>query len=281
MTPLKLFLTAIIFAGILNPETSYAQDVRKLLLQEAIDLSIQSSKQLKASSARKEQADAALDEAKDNRLPSATISGSYLRLASSSVSLKTKALGNGDTTGAGSSPSVNQAFYGIASISLPIFSGGRIRYGIESAKYLQQAVTLDAENDKEAVILNTINAYGNLYKANVTVEVVEENLQQSLLRDSVFSRLEQNGLLARNDLLKAQLQSSNIELSVLDAENNRKITNVNMNLMLGLPEHTVLVIDSSAFETGISLKNLEEYEQLALQNRKDIARAGSPASASG
>ena len=137
-------------------------------------------------------------------------------------------------------------------------------------KYLQQAVMLDAENDKEAVILNTINAYTNLYKASVTVNVVKENLQQSLHRDSVLSRLEQNGLLARNDLLKAQLQSSNIELSVLDAENNREIANVNMNLLLGLPEQTELIIDSSSFEKNINLKNLEEYEQLALQNRKDI-----------
>jgi len=129
---------------------------------------------------------------------------------------------------------------------------------------------LDAENDKEAVILNIINAYINLYKAAVTVNVVRENLKQSLERDSVLSRLEQTGLLARNDLLKSELQSSNIELSVLDAENNRKIANVNMNLMLGLPEQTTLVTDSSTFEKNISLKNLEEYEQLALQNRKDV-----------
>ena len=128
--------------------------------------------------------------------------------------------------------------YGILNVSLPIYAGGRIRYGIESAKYLQQAVMLDAQNDKEGIILNAIKAYINLYKASVTVNVVKENLQQSLYRDSVLSRLEQTGLLARNDLLKAQLQTSNIELSVLDAENNRDIANVNMNLMLGLPEQT-------------------------------------------
>ena len=40
--------------------------------------------------------------------------------------------------------------------------------------------------------------------------------------------------------------------------------------MIGLPEQTELITDSSSFEKNISLKNLEEYEQLALQNRKDI-----------
>jgi outer membrane protein len=267
----KIFFAVIIFLMAYCPLLSRAQDTKQLSLQEAIDLSIKNSKQLKASDARTEQAEGALKEAKDNKLPNASVSGSYLRLTNPNVSLKTKAFGGGtDSTAGGGAPAVNQAAYGIFNISLPIYSGGKIRYGIESARYLQQAVHLDAENDKEAVILNTINAYTNLYKAAVTVNVVKENLQQSLQRDSVLSRLEQTGLLARNDLLKSELQSSNIELSVLDAENNLKIANVNMNLMLGLPEQTTLVTDSSTFEKNISLKNLEEYEQLALQNRKDV-----------
>ncbi len=273
MKKLRIFLTAPLFLIAFSvPLFLPAQDttgIKHLTLQEAIDLSIKNSKQLKASQARIDEATGALSEAKDNKLPNASISGAYLRIPNPTVSLKTKVFGSSDSTGGGG-PSVNQALYGIASVSLPIYSGGRIRYGIESAKYLQQAATLDAENDKESVILNTINAYTNLYKATVTVDVVKENLRQSLQRDSVLSRLEQNGLLARNDLLKAQLQSSNIELSVLDAESNRKIATVNMNLMLGLPEQTELSTDSSSFEKNIGLKNLEEYEQLALQNRKDI-----------
>jgi outer membrane protein TolC len=70
--------------------------------------------------------------------------------------------------------------------------------------------------------------------------------------------------------LKAQLQTSNIQLSVLDAESNRNIANINMNLLLGLPERTVLITDSSNFDKDISIKNLEDYEEIALQNRKDI-----------
>ncbi|MEP7231079.1 MAG: TolC family protein [Ginsengibacter sp.] len=261
----------VFFMSILFPPLLHAQEARTITLQESIDLSIKNSKQLQASSARNERAAGALKEAQDNMLPDFTISGSYLRLTNPNIAVKTKAFGgSADSTGSNSPASVNQAMYGIASVSLPIYAGGRIRYGIESARYLQQATMLDAENDKEAVILNTINAYINLYKAGATVNVVRENLQQSAHQDSVFSRLEQNGLLARNDLLKSQLQTSNIELSLLDAENNRKIANVNMNLMLGLPETTTLIPDSSKFEEALSVKNLTEYETLAMQNRKDV-----------
>ncbi len=247
-------------------------DVKQLSLKEAIDLGIKNSKQLRASEARIEEAEGALRAAKDNKLPGASISGTYMRLATPTISVKTNALkfGGQDSSGGGSNGPINQAMYGSLNVSMPIFAGGKIRYGIESAQYLEQAAKLDADNDKEAVILNTINAYINLYKAGVTLDVIKANLQQSTQRDSVLSRLEQNGLLARNDLLKAKLQTSNIELSVLDAENNLKIANVNMDLMLGLPEQTKLIIDSTGFDQQMDIKTLADYEQLALQNRKDV-----------
>ncbi|HUZ61931.1 MAG TPA: TolC family protein [Hanamia sp.] len=250
-----------------------SQDVKSLTLQETIDLSLKNSHILKASSAKIEEAIAQTKQAEDNKLPNASVSGSYLYLDNPNIDLKTKAFSGGgsDTSSSkGGFPKVNQAMYGIFNVSLPIYAGGKIRYGIESAKYLQQATMLDAANDKEGVILNTINAYINLYKAFVTVGVVKENLQQSEHRDSVFTRLEQNGLMARNDLLKAELQTSNISLSLLDAQSNLKIANVNMDLMIGYPETTVLKTDSTGFDKNLSLKTIDDYEQMALQNRNDI-----------
>ncbi|MEO8823208.1 MAG: TolC family protein, partial [Ginsengibacter sp.] len=230
--------------------TVKSQDVRSVSLKEAIDLSLKNSHILAASSARNEQADAEVKVALNNRLPSASASGAYLYLNTPGVSLKTKSLGGGgsDTTGNKTGgPRINQAMYGILNVSLPVYAGGKIKYGIESAKYLQQATLLDAENNKESVIINTIDAYVNLYKAVVTVDVVKENVMQSRHQDSVFSRLEQNGLLARNDLLKSELQTSNIELSLLDAESNLKVANINMDLMLGIPETTILKTDATGF----------------------------------
>ncbi|MGZ3958214.1 MAG: TolC family protein, partial [Flavisolibacter sp.] len=152
--------------------------------------------------------------------------------------------------------------------------GFRIKYGIESARYLEQAARLDADNDREAVILNTIEAYNNLYKSKAAVDLVTEDLQSAQQRATQFSSLEKNGLLPRNELLKSQLQVSNTELSLLDAQNNWKLANINMDLLLGLPETTELVIDSSSLQTTAALKTLEEYVQAGLQNRKDLSALG-------
>ncbi|MEO6820387.1 MAG: TolC family protein [Ginsengibacter sp.] len=268
----KMATIFFVFGSFLISNSLKAQESRPLSLQDAIELSLKNSNQLKASVARNEQAAAMVRSALDNRLPSASISGSYLRLAHPNVSLKLPKNGSDSTGGGGgnSVPSVNQAMYGIANVSLPVYAGGKIRYGIESAKYLEQAVKLSGDNDRQAIILNTMDAYVNLYKASETVRVVKENLAQSNKRDSVFSRLEQNGLLARNDLLKAQLQTSNIELSLMEAESNLKISTINMDLLIGYPEEDKLMIDSSAFDQSYDLNTIEDYEQLALKNRKDV-----------
>lgn len=263
----RLLMIAVI--TLLALKEGMAQAPRNLTLQEAVSLSLKNSKQLKYSKAKIDETVASVREAMDRRLPDLKVSGSYIHLNNPNVNLKTSSDSSSGTKQG--NVKVTQAAYGFLNLSLPIYSGLRIQYGIESAKYLEQAARLDAENDREDIIQNTIDAFSNLYKSRAAVDLVKENLNQSQQRVKDFSNLEKNGLLARNDLLKAQLQSSNIELTLLDAENNWKIANVNMNLMLGLPEETPLTPDSSSLQQRSDSRTIVEWEQAALQHRKDVA----------
>jgi outer membrane protein TolC len=258
---------AIMLFSIVN---AIAQDTRTITLKEAIDLAMKNSHVLQAGSAKVDEAAAAVKQAQENRLPTLGVSGSYLRLNSANVNLKNKSDNGSGGTPANTPTKISQAAYGIANASYPIFRGGRLRYGIESAEYLRKAAVLDVDNDRQAVILKTINAFTNLYKAGNAVDIVKESLASSRHRDSTFMRLEQNGLLARNDLLKAQLETSDIELSLLDAESNFNLTMVNMNLMLGIPQNSRLFPDSGFIQQTAQADNLENYETIALKNRKDV-----------
>jgi len=248
-----------------------AQEKKTLTLNEAIDLGLQNSKQLKNSEAKIEEATAALKEAIEKKLPDVKLSGSYLRLNSANFDLKTNNNNSGGGTGNSDTPKISQVAYGLLNISFPVYSGGRIKYGIQSSEFLEKAARLDAQDDKDEVIQNTIEAFANLFKAGTAVRLVKENLLQSRQRTKDLTNLEKNGLLARNDLLKAELQSSNTELGLLDAENNWELANVNMNLMLGLPASTELVLDTAGVERKEDSRVLDDYLQAALSNRKDIA----------
>lgn len=251
-----------------------AQNTRSITLDEAIQLGLQNSKQLKLSDAKVKEATLSLHDAQGRMLPEVSVSGSYMRLAQPTIDLKlnsnSQSSGNEQSNPA-ANIKVNQVAYGIANASLPVFSGLRVHYGIQSARYLEKAAKLDADKDREEVILNIINAYSNLYKSRAAVDLVKENLHQSQQRVKDFTNLEKNGIIARNDLLKVELQESNTELSLLDAESNMKVTNINVDLLLGLPEETLLIPDTTSFLAMQDARNINDWEQMALGNRKDVA----------
>ena len=247
--------------------TTFAQETQKLDLKQAIERSIKNSKQLKISKAKSDDATAVVQAANDSKLPNFNLSANYLRLGFANIDLKTSGTSGG---GGGAAVNPTQAMYGLASLSLPLYAGGKIKYGIESAQYLQKAVALDAETDRQAVVYNTTSAYINLYKAQGAVTIVKANLDAALTRDSSLSSLEKNGILTRNDFLKAQLQTSNIELALLEATNNLNLATVNMNLLLGQPENTVIFIDPAFLDIKDEQRNFADFQSLALQNRKDL-----------
>lgn len=250
---------------LISVKTSFAQEIKHLSLREAVQTGLQNSKQLKISRAKIEEANAMLTEAKNRQLPDLKISGSYLRLNSANIDLK-----NEESGGTGNSTKISSAIYGIANASLPIYAGGKIRFGIEASKYLLEASRLENENDSNAIAYNIMEAYINLYKSREAIKIVEENLQASRSRDTTFSNLEKNGLLARNDLLKSELQTTQTELSLLDAQNDSKIANVNMDLLLGLPENILLETDFNFISQTYEIPTFEDYKMQALQSRKDI-----------
>ena len=163
----------IIFAGLLlGIQHLVAQESRTITLKEAIDLTLSYSKTLKLDNIKMKEAAAAIKEAYEKKQPDASIGANFLYLPfQPNIDLK-----SGSNTGG--TPAVNVLMYSSANISLPVFTGGRLEYGIESAKYLEQAVKLDAENERQLVILNVVNASINLFKAHVAITLVKENLQQ-------------------------------------------------------------------------------------------------------
>ncbi|PQA98021.1 Outer membrane protein TolC [Chryseobacterium piscicola] len=255
-------LVLFLLAGMMY---THAQEKKQLSLDEAVQLGILNSKSLKIDAAKIEEATADLLEAKNRQLPELSVSASYLYLPiKPTIDLKIP----GVATAGG--PAVHQVAYGSANVSVPIYSGGRIKYGIQSAKYLVEASKLSSENNKVAIAYNVAQAYNNLFKANQSIKVLEENLSASQKRDETFLKLENNGVIARNDRLKANLQTSNIELQLLEAKNNYNIANINMDLLLGLPDNTEIEVGQNYLDEYNDVKPVDFYLNEARENRKDL-----------
>ncbi|GAA4454657.1 TolC family protein [Rurimicrobium arvi] len=272
----RIIKTAGIIGFLMAGFVAQAQTSRQLSLSEAVKLGVANSKTLKQSAAKIASSEASLRQFKDKRLPSASISGSYLRVTQPTINMlyQSNSASSGSGSGSGSEsgssfPKVDQAMYALGNVSYTLFDGFGNSASVKSAKYLLEATKLDAETDRQQVVQNITLAYSNLYKASRAVDLVKENLKQAQQRTGDFKHLEENGLIARNDLLKAQLQESNVQLSLLDAESDLHVTNLNMNLLLGLPEETVLQLDSNSFATDMDAHSLTYWEDQARNNRSD------------
>lgn len=261
----KIFKSIYAFSLLLCISGLKAQETKTLTLDEAVEMGLKNSKYLKIDEAKISQATAELLEAKNRQLPDFKLSGSYVRLGNAKVDLKFLAPGSGNST-----PTPSSALIGQANASLPLYAGGKIRYAIQSANYLVEASRLSRENNQLAIAYNIAQAYNNLFKANQAITVFQENLAASRKRDETFLKLENNGLLARNERLKANLQTSNIELQLLEAQNNFSIATINMDLLLGFQENMHIEVDNGYLNKQEDLNSVAYYLNAALENRKDL-----------
>jgi outer membrane protein len=264
----KLLLLVFLVSGM---AVSYSQknlkEVQKLNLKEAIDLAVNKSHEAQLANTKVDTKKLELQSMKNNQYPDVKISGQYMRLTNASVDLKTNT--NSDSGNSGSGPKVNQLILGQANASLPLFSGFKLQNSIKVSDYLYQAETAKSIQTKEEIALKVVEYYANLYRAQKAVDLIKENLKSAEQRVKDFKDLEQNGIIARNDLLKAQLQQSKVQLSLDEAYKNVSVFNYYLVTLLQLPEEYRIYIDEHQFDNNQPV-NVIKNEEEGLKNRKDL-----------
>ena len=250
---------------LLSPLGLLAQDNKHLSLEEIIHMAANQSVEAKTADTKILGRQLEVESAKSKQLPDAKLSAQYMAMTTPNVNLKL-ALGEG-----GSAPDIaaNQLWLGQASVSMPIYTGGRIKGGIAIAKDVLQAEQWNAVASKEQLALRAIALYLNLYKAQQTNLLIAENIKQSEQRVSDFKAMLDNGLIARNDLLKAELQLSNYQVSLQEAQKNIKVLNYQLANLLKIAEDTQLDQINLAEVTGIDLGLKASYET-AKTERSDL-----------
>ncbi len=254
---LGLLVSSIILLSVANAQN------RTITLNEAIKLGIQNSKVLKLSQSKIDQAVSQYNQAKDNVLPNGDASLMYNR---AEIPVNYLALSPKNNIYL---PKNDNIYLGTASLNEPILAGGKYRYARESTEMLTRVAQLDADKDKTEITYDIINSFYSLYKVLQSKKVVQQNLEAIDQQIHQSQRFFEQGLVTKNDVLRFQLQRSNIELAGIDLESNRKIINYNLNILLGLPETTQLSIDQIV-EVERQIEPLTHYIDTALMSRAEV-----------
>lgn len=252
-----------------------AQENKQLSLHEAIQIGTTKSNQAVLAENKVKTSEWELKTVKNNQLPNISLSGQFFKLTQADVKGNLiPASGNGID--------ISQLAIGQANATIPVFNGFKIQNSIKVSKNLNQAEIKNAEHTKEQIAMYVTQLYFGLYKTQQMISLTEDYLKTAQQRVLDFQALEDNGLLAHNDLLKAKLQESDIELALATAKKNNKVINFQLVNFLQLPEGTTITILDTEFDSlqtisdnSIQRKDLEalSFQEAASKSNIKIAQS--------
>jgi outer membrane protein TolC len=203
---------------------------QSLTLEESVRIGLNNSKDLAISKSKTRYADAKITEVTSQMLPQLKLSASYTRLSDvppfevvvpfSPVPIKLQ-------------DAILNNYNFKLTLQQPIFTDFRLSSLRSAAKLNFQASELEYSASVNDYSIKIQEAFWNLYNSEKIVELLTEQLSTINQHLSDTKNFLDNGLATINDVLKLEVQYSNLELKLIEAENNRDLARINFNRIIG------------------------------------------------
>ncbi|MBX7181890.1 MAG: TolC family protein [Bacteroidia bacterium] len=247
--------------------TAGAQTTKSLTLDQAIELGIQESNSVKISGYKKDLAEAKVEQGWNTMIPALSYTGNYTRLSNNIEPFKIAIPGFGDKV---LNPQILNQYTNKISLQSTVFAGMKGNYALKAI--IQQAAASEADYRKEQADakLSIINTYLSLFKLHQSKRIVEENLKLAEQRERDIKNMVDNGMILANDLYKARLSRNSLELSLAEVESSISNLNYSLNVMLGLPEETLIQTDEASALLLADTSGISGNLQSASLNRDEV-----------
>ncbi|MGX9985763.1 TolC family protein [Soonwooa purpurea] len=241
-----------------------AQSV-EMSVQQAADMAVKNHQQLKISEKNISISQQQTEVAKLQKLPSITASTSQFFLGDALIIDKDFS----------NSTKVSMPHYGSTySVQAQqlIFKGGLVNKSIEASTLREQLAELDLAKDQQNVKFLVTSNYLDIYRLINQTEVYKNNKKLAQERLKNIQKFYNQGMLTRNEVIRAELAIKNLDQGILVLENNRKILNYQLNVALGLPTDTELV-PVEDIEAKQEYLDIASFKKLALENNPFLKSA--------
>ncbi|OFX46875.1 MAG: hypothetical protein A2X13_07830 [Bacteroidetes bacterium GWC2_33_15] len=152
----------------------------------------------------------------------------------------------------------------------PIFTGGKIKQLNNLADQGEDMMQAKKQIAEHEVLYETDEYYWkviSLQEKVVLTQSYKKRIEQ-LIDD--LNNLYQEGIITNNDLLRAKVKLSEVELKMLKASNGLQMARMALNQVIGLPVDSVVVL-SDSLETNYQIPVDVDYTQMALSDRPEIS----------
>jgi len=247
---------------------------KPLSLDEAIAAGLEASPALHASRMKAESSSARTRELAAGRLPSFKLGAGYTRLSEVPPFEVTLPISPNPIV-------VSQNYFNNwnmrLSVQQPLFTGFRLEAGTESARMLERSAGFDLAKDRSEFVFAVKTAYWGLARAREFESVVGETIRQVQEHLKDVRAFFDQGLLTKDEVLRAEIQLSTTELMAIDTRNAVEIARTSLNNLLGFPIDTDVELTSSAESLASRAPAADETgEAAAARSLLDAALTGRP-----
>ncbi|MFT3902773.1 MAG: TolC family protein [Niabella sp.] len=245
---------------------SYGQEkaVYELTLQQAVNKALEHHQQLKISGKNIQVKKQQEEVSKLQQLPIFTFSANALYLGD-------VLLLNPNLSKAGSANLPNFGNTFAVQASQLLYKGGTIKKSIEMADLQTQLAELDLLKDEQNVKFLVISNYLDIYKLLNQMKVLIQNKLLVEQRLANVSKLYEQDMVTRNELIRAELDIKTLEQHILVLNNNHIVLSNQLSYALGLPDDA-LIIPTERIEEKV-LNTLSDYMSLAHERHPALLSA--------
>ena len=116
-----------------------------------------------------------------------------------------------------------------------LWKGNSVRNAVKVQSLSEEIAQLSYTTNEQAIQLLVLGYYLDLYKLRNQAQVYEKNINLAHQRLTNIQRFEKQGMVTRNDVIRGELQVSNLKLALQVVQNNQQILNHQLVLALGYP----------------------------------------------
>ncbi|MBV1932330.1 MAG: TolC family protein [Porticoccaceae bacterium] len=238
---------------------SYAES-----LEDAWQLALSGNFKIKAAEQQEFAADSQLASANAERLPSLVLAADYLKLDDK----PTFEADIGNPTPFIVSYFDEESAYYSASTTLPLYTGGRITADINAAKAQRSAAIANTSHSISSVKIAVARAYIDILRTQSAVELAGSHVESLASHQSDVENLLGQGLVARNNLLTANVALADARQQLLQTNHQSELAKANYNRLLNRALDTEFALEP--LNSPKSVLPVTELSAQALSRRADI-----------
>ncbi|RFM28651.1 TolC family protein [Deminuibacter soli] len=240
--------------------------IDSLSLQQAVQFAVQNNKHIGAAHIKNAISSANTAVAKNNQLPDVDFHTSYERF-------NTLTEYRGGLNNPVRIPTIHDMYDITLTAKVPLYAGNRIKNEIVKSRQEEQLAALNTEKTENDVHLEVVEQYLGIYKLMRLDAVMAEQEKEDERRLKEVQALKRNGAVTKNEILRAELQLSDLQLTRITNHKNITIACHDLQTTLGLPEEDTLVLDTmQLLHNELPEKDYAAYAAAAM-NKDEIRQS--------